>query len=70
MATATKTPPAKKKAEKTTLDYLELAVENLDKARAHAQKDARGQIEALVERVRGTMKDVAAEAQRRARELT
>ena len=48
MATATKTPPAKspaKKAEKGTLDYLELALENLNKAREHAQKDARGQID-------------------------
>ncbi|HET8754900.1 MAG TPA: hypothetical protein VFM58_02765 [Solirubrobacteraceae bacterium] len=61
MATATKKPPARKKAEKGTLDYLELALENLNKAREHAQHDLRTQIDALV----GTIKDVAAEARRR-----
>jgi F0F1-type ATP synthase membrane subunit b/b' len=61
MATATKKPPARKKAEKGTLDYLELALENLNQAREHAQHDLRTQIDALV----GTIKDVAAEARRR-----
>ena len=71
MATATKKAPAKraparKKAEKGTLDYLELALENLNKAREHAQKDARGQIDSTVERIREMIKDVAAEIRRRA----
>ena len=70
MATATKTAPTKrapaKKAEKGTLDYLELALENLNKAREHAQKDARGQIDSPVERIREMIKDVAAERRRRA----
>jgi F0F1-type ATP synthase membrane subunit b/b' len=71
MATATKKAPAKraparKKAEKGTLDYLELALENLNKAREHAQKDARGQIDTTVERIRETIKDVTAEIRRRA----
>jgi hypothetical protein len=66
MATATTRPPARKKAEKGTLDYLELALENLNKAREHAQKDARGQIDTIVERVRGTIGDVRAELKSRA----
>ena len=52
--------------QKGTLDYLELALENLNKAREHAQKDARGQIDSTVERIRETIKDVAAEIRRRA----
>ena len=66
MATATKKPPARKKTEKGTLDYLELALENLNKAREHAKKDARGQIDTIVERVRGTIGDVRAELKSRA----
>ena len=69
MATATKKAPAKratKAPEKGTLDYLELALENLNKAREHAQKDARGQIDSTVERIREMIKDVAAEIRRRA----
>jgi hypothetical protein len=65
MATATRKPPAKK-AEKGTLDYLELALENLNKAREHAQQDVRGQIDTVVERVRGTIGDVRAELKSRA----
>ena len=66
MATATKKAPAKKKAaEKGTLDYLELALENLNKAREHAQHDARGQIDSAVERIRETIKDVTAEIRKR-----
>ena len=66
MATAARKPPAKKKAEKGTLDYLELALENLNKAREHAQKDARTQIDTIVERVRGTIGDVRSELKSRA----
>lgn len=76
MATATKkatakrpaATPAKKpaaKEEKGTLDYLELALENLNQAREHAQKDARAQIESAMERIRETIKDVTAELRRR-----
>jgi hypothetical protein len=67
MATATKKAPAKKKVEKGTLDYLELALENLNKARAHAQHDVLAQIDAAVERIRGTIADVRAELTARAR---
>lgn len=71
MATATKKPPVKKRpagktAEKGTLDYLELALENLNKAREHAQKDVRAQIDSAVERVRGTISDVRSELKARA----
>jgi hypothetical protein len=67
MATATRKPPSKKKtAEKGTLDYLELALENLNKAREHAQHDIRGQIDTAVERVRGTIGDVRSELTARA----
>ena len=75
MATATKKAPAKratkpakratKAAEKGTLDYLELALENLKKAGEHAQKDARGQVDSAVERIRETVKDVSAEIRKR-----
>lgn len=70
MATATKKAPAKrprKAAEKGTLEYLELALENLKLAGEHAQMDARGQVDSAVERIRETVKDVTAEIRRRAR---
>jgi hypothetical protein len=63
MATAPKRPPAKKKAAKGTLDYLELSLENLNKAREHAQQDVRAQID----RILGTINDVRAELKTRAR---
>jgi uncharacterized FlaG/YvyC family protein len=80
MATATKKAPIKKapikkapikkaparKAEKGTLDYLDLALENLKKAREHAQKDARAQIDSAIERIVETVKDVTAEIRRHA----
>ena len=70
MATATRTAPTKRaparKAEKGTLDYLELALENLKKAREHAQKDALAQIDSAIERIRETVKDVTAEIRKHA----
>lgn len=70
MATATKKAPAKKapakKAEKSTLDYLEMALENLNEAREHAQKDARAQIDSAIERIRETVKDVTPEIRKHA----
>ena len=66
MATATKRPPAKKKkAELGTLDYLERALEDLNKARGTAQKGVRGQIDSAVERVRGSISDVKSELKMR-----
>lgn len=69
MATATKKAAVKrprKAAEKGTLEYLELALENLKLAGEHAQKDARGQVDSAVERIRETVKDVTAEIRKRA----
>ena len=76
MATATKKATAKRpaatrarkpaaKKEKGTLDYLELALENLNQAREHALKDARAQIDSAMERIRETIKDVTAELRKR-----
>jgi hypothetical protein len=63
MATATKrTPPARRPSEKSTLDYLQHALEDLDHARAKAQQDARASIESAVERVRDAMKDLNSRA--------
>lgn len=68
MATATKTrKPAHKRAPKTTLDYLQDALDDLDKARAHAQVDARSGIDSAVERIRHAttqLRDRAAEPAR------
>jgi len=70
MATATKKAPVRKapakKPEKGTLDYLELALENLNAAREHAQKDVRAQIDSAIERIRETAKDVTAEIRKHA----
>jgi hypothetical protein len=65
MATATKKPPARKKAARGTSYYLERALEDLNKARQHAQKDMRAQLDTVV----ATMKDIAAEARRRTHTL-
>jgi hypothetical protein len=61
MATATKKAPAKKTPEKGTLDYLELALDDLNKARETAQKGARGQIDAALGWVRSSISDAKAE---------
>ena len=55
-----------KLVEKGTLDSLELALENLNKARKYAQHDVRIQIDSAVDRIRGTIKDVGAELAKRA----
>jgi hypothetical protein len=66
MAIATKRPPVKKKAEMGTLDYLERALEDLNMARATAQKGVRGQIDTAVDRVLGSIGDVKSELKTRA----
>jgi hypothetical protein len=65
MATATKKAPVKP-PEKSTVDYLELALKNLNAARETAQHDARGQIGTAIERVRDTIADVRDDIRRRA----
>jgi hypothetical protein len=63
MATATKRkPPVRRPAEKSTLDYLQRALDDLDRARAKAQKDARASIDSAVARVRDAVKDLNSRA--------
>jgi hypothetical protein len=70
MATATKTArPTKKSTEKSTLDYLQRALDDLDKARAHAQTDARTNIDAAVGRIRDAAQDLRSRASDEAREF-
>jgi hypothetical protein len=65
MATATKKAPVKH-VEKSTLDYLELALKDLNAARETAQHDARDQIGTAIERIRETIADVRDDIRRRA----
>ncbi len=75
MATATKRAPAKKapakkapakkKVEKGTLDYLEQALVDLNKARETAQKGVRAQIDSALEWVRSSISDAKAELRTR-----
>lgn len=67
MATATK--PAPKPAQKSTLDYLQRALDDLDKARAHARTDVRTNIDAAVGRIRDAADDLRSRAGVEAREF-
>ena len=63
MATATKTQAtpthARAKApEPGTLDFLQRALEDLNRAREHAQQDARAGIDDATERIRAAVEDV------------
>lgn len=77
MATATKTPkpaakPVRKAAPtkgKTSLDYLQQALDDLDKARAKAQQDAHAAIDAAVERIRAAATDLRSRAAEPARDI-
>jgi len=69
MTAATKKPPAVKPAQKSTLEYLQHALEDLARAREQAQQDARAGIDAAVERIRGVRKDLGARAHDEADEL-
>jgi hypothetical protein len=62
---AAKRPPAKR-PQKGTLDYLELALENLRAASETAPHEAREQLRAAIDRLRGTIADVRDEVRRRA----
>jgi hypothetical protein len=64
MATATKKAPAKR-PQKGTVDYLELALQNLNAARETAQHDARDQIVSAIDRIRETLTDVRDDIRRR-----
>ena len=76
MATATKTPerPTRtraraKVAEPGTLDFLQKALEDLNMAREHAQKDAQAGIDDATERIRAAVDDVRRRLRDEAEEL-
>ncbi len=72
MATATRTPTRSKASEPGTLDFLQRALEDLNRARGHAQLDAQSGIDDATERIRAAadevrkrLRDEAEELQRR-----
>jgi hypothetical protein len=69
MATATKTQPATKPAEKTSLDYLQQALDDLDNARLQAQQEVRSSIDSAVERIREARKELTTRAHGEADDL-
>ena len=76
MATATKTaerpvrtPARPKAAEPTTLDFLQQALEDLNRARELAQKEAQGGIDDAMERIRAAVDDVRRRVREEAEEL-
>ena len=69
MTAATKKAPAPKPAKKSSLDYLQAALEDLARAREQAQQEARAGIDSAVERIRGVRKDLGARAHDEADEL-
>lgn len=68
MATATskKAAPAAKPGEASTLDYLQKALDDLDHARGQAQRDAQGNIESAMDRIRDVKTDLRARAREEA----
>ena len=54
---------------KSTLDHLQHALDDLDKARTQAQQDARTSIDAAAERIREAVKDLRGRASGEAREF-
>ena len=77
MATATRTPPRAAKPAATrakapepgTLDFLQRALEDLNRAREHAQKDAQSGIDDATERIRAAADDVRKRLREEADEL-
>lgn len=69
MTVATKKVPAPKPAEKSSLDYLQHALDDLAHAREQAQLEARGGIDAAVERIQKVRKDLGARARDEAEEM-
>lgn len=69
MTAATKQAPAKKPADKSALEYLQHALEDLARAREQAQHEVRASIDSAVERIRGVRKDLGARAHDEADEL-
>ena len=69
MTAATKRAPAPKPAQKSSLEYLQHALDDLARAREQAQQEARAGIDSAVERIRGVRKDLGARAHDEAEEL-
>jgi uncharacterized protein YicC (UPF0701 family) len=73
MATATTKAPARrakkaagKRADSTTLEYLQKAIEDMDHAREHAGKDVRAALDGVMEHVRGLVGDMRKRAENEA----
>jgi hypothetical protein len=69
MTTATKKPPARKPAQKRSVDYLQQALEDLALARGQAQHEVRAGIDAAAERIREARKELQARAHEQAGEM-
>jgi hypothetical protein len=69
MTVTTKKAPAPKPVKKSSLEYLQDALDDLARAREQAQKEARAGIDAAVERIRGVRRDLGARAHDEADEL-
>jgi hypothetical protein len=61
--------PARKPAEKSSLEYLQHALDDLARAREQAQQEARAGIDSAVERIRDVRKDLTTRAHDEADEL-
>ena len=66
---ATKKGPALKPAEKSSLDYLQHALDDLARAREQAQQEARAGIDSAVQRILDVRKDLTTRAHGEADEL-
>jgi hypothetical protein len=69
MTTATKQAPARKPVEKSSVDYLQQALEDLALARGRAQHEVRAGIDAAAERIREAREQLRARAQEQADDL-
>ena len=69
MTAATKKAPARKPAERSSLDYLQRALDDLAHAREQAQLEVRGGIDAAVERIQKVRKDLGARARDEAEDM-
>ena len=69
MTTATKKAPARKPVAKSSVDYLQQALEHLALARGQAQHEVRAGIDAAAERIREARKELRARAHEQADDL-
>lgn len=69
MTAATTKQPAHKPAEKSSLDYLQHALDDLARSREQAQQEVRAGIDSAVERIHDVRTDLGARANDEAHEL-